>query len=228
MVEAVRCAGGVLSTEDLSDHLASSEPVLVEPVETTYRGEVTVHTTPLPTHGAVLLETRGSAFNQIAGHPNCVGPRKKPYHSLMPVMVTDARTKDWLCTLGAMGGALQPNILMQVLLNMFEFGMDPQQSVSKARLLLGSLFAFHPDLTLAVEVGFDQVVRRELEQRGHTVNVDNSKLRQYTAGHVNVLCRASQWWTKERASSEDRKIPPDNGPIWCGVETRSSGVALGY
>ncbi|KAL1486737.1 hypothetical protein MTO96_031277, partial [Rhipicephalus appendiculatus] len=63
MVEAVRCAGGVLSTKDLSDHLASSEPVLVEPVETTYRGEVTVHTTPLPTHGAVLLE----ALNILEG-----------------------------------------------------------------------------------------------------------------------------------------------------------------
>ncbi|KAL1466701.1 hypothetical protein MTO96_042546, partial [Rhipicephalus appendiculatus] len=63
MVEAVRCAGGVLSTKDLSDHLASSEPVLVEPVETTYRGEVTVHTAPLPTHGAVLLE----ALNILEG-----------------------------------------------------------------------------------------------------------------------------------------------------------------
>ncbi|KAL1486485.1 hypothetical protein MTO96_046944, partial [Rhipicephalus appendiculatus] len=51
-------------------------------------------------------------------------------------------------------------------------------------------------LPLAVEVGFDQEVRRELEKRDHTVNVDNSKLRQYSAGHVNVLCRASQWWTK--------------------------------
>ncbi|XP_037572292.2 glutathione hydrolase-like YwrD proenzyme [Dermacentor silvarum] len=55
IVEAVRCAGGVLSTEDLSDHLESTEPLETEPASTTYR-EVAVHTTTLPTQGAVLLE----------------------------------------------------------------------------------------------------------------------------------------------------------------------------
>ncbi|KAK8760655.1 hypothetical protein V5799_028078 [Amblyomma americanum] len=57
MVDAVRQAGGVLSTEDLAAHLASTEPLEVEPISTTYRGDVRVHTTPLPTQGAVLLET---------------------------------------------------------------------------------------------------------------------------------------------------------------------------
>ncbi|XP_075724399.1 glutathione hydrolase proenzyme [Rhipicephalus microplus] len=277
MIEAVHSASGVLSTKDLSDHRASPEPMQVEPVKTTYHGNVTVHTTPLPTHGAVMLEAlnilegfdlaalqelpgqfqhvmvealrhatadgmryvgapedkaaitkmlsrerardcaasvkldrvkrtfsiwsrkikevcpdigrpqkrtgttflaaadgagnvctftgslarnfgcavveqhdfaiqaRGNEFNNIAGHPNCVGPRKKPYHTLMPVVVTDARTKDWLCTLGAMGGAMQPNIFFQGLLNMLELGLDPQQSVSKARVLFGSMFSVHPE-----------------------------------------------------------------------------------
>ncbi|XP_049524015.1 glutathione hydrolase proenzyme-like [Dermacentor silvarum] len=55
IVEAVHRAGGVLSTEDLSDHLESTEPIETEPASTTYR-EVSVHTTTLPTQGAVLLE----------------------------------------------------------------------------------------------------------------------------------------------------------------------------
>ncbi|KAL1467743.1 hypothetical protein MTO96_041959 [Rhipicephalus appendiculatus] len=350
MVEAVRGAGGVLSTKDLSDHLASSEPVLVQPIETIYRGKIVVHTTPLPTHGAVLLEAlniiegfdltafqsvpgqfehvmvealrhasadgmrhvgdpnagasvdkmlshdrarhcrasvqlhrkieevcpdinrpqmhwgttflaaadetgnvcaltgslsrnfgcavvekygfavqaRGNGFNQISGHPNCFGPRKKPYHSLMPVMVTDARTHDFLCTIGAVGGALQPNIIMQVLLNMLELHLDPQQAVSKARILLGFPHVFHPDMPLIAEVGVDQEVRHALEQRGHTVMDANSAPRTYTAGHVNVLSRASHWWTKEDTSSSGHTFASDHSPIWCGVETRSSSVALGY
>ncbi|KAL3169407.1 hypothetical protein MRX96_016509 [Rhipicephalus microplus] len=178
-------------------------------------------------HG-FAVQARGNGFNNIAGHPNCVGPLKKPYHTLMPIIVTDARTKDWLCTLGAMGGAMQPNILLPVLLNMLELGLDPQQSVSKARVLFGSMFSVHPDTPLVVEVGFDQEVRRALQRRGHIVNIDNSKTPTYRAGHVNVLCRAPQWWMKERASAEGRKLPLCNGPIWCRVETRSSSVALGY
>ncbi|KAH7986822.1 hypothetical protein HPB51_026602 [Rhipicephalus microplus] len=63
MVEAVHSASGVLSTKDLSDHRASSEPMQVEPVKTTYHGNVTVHTTPLPTHGALMLE----ALNILEG-----------------------------------------------------------------------------------------------------------------------------------------------------------------
>ncbi|KAL1475732.1 hypothetical protein MTO96_019179 [Rhipicephalus appendiculatus] len=53
--KAVHQAGGVLSAQDLCDHLSSNEPLEVEPVSTTYR-DVTVHTTPLPTQGGVLLQ----------------------------------------------------------------------------------------------------------------------------------------------------------------------------
>ncbi|XP_049273383.1 glutathione hydrolase-like YwrD proenzyme [Rhipicephalus sanguineus] len=165
MVGAVVSAGGVLSTKDLSDHLASSEPLLVQPVKTTYRGDVTVHTTPLPTHGAVLLE----ALN---------------------------------------------------ILECFDLTGTDQKTTEKDKRIT--------HMPLRVEAGFDQEVRKELEQRGHTVNVDNPDLRFYSAGHVNVLCRASKWWTKEEASSDDRQLHIDSGAIWCGVETRSCCVALGY
>ncbi|KAH6943481.1 hypothetical protein HPB50_021720 [Hyalomma asiaticum] len=56
IAEAVHLAGGVMSTQDLSDHVNSVEPLEVEPASTTYRGDLAVHTTPLPTQGAVLLQ----------------------------------------------------------------------------------------------------------------------------------------------------------------------------
>ncbi|XP_077551352.1 scoloptoxin SSD14-like [Haemaphysalis longicornis] len=57
LVKAVEKAGGVLSPQDLADHLASTEPLEVEPVYTTYQKRLCVYTTPLPTQGAILLET---------------------------------------------------------------------------------------------------------------------------------------------------------------------------
>ncbi|KAH7949040.1 hypothetical protein HPB49_004337 [Dermacentor silvarum] len=63
IADAVRRAGGVLSTQDLADHLESVEPLDVVPASTTYRGNVNVHTTPLPTQGAVVLQ----ALNILEG-----------------------------------------------------------------------------------------------------------------------------------------------------------------
>lgn len=54
--------GGVMTMEDLENHLGSSEPAIVQPLSTTYRG-VTVHTTPPPSQGAILLE----ALNILEG-----------------------------------------------------------------------------------------------------------------------------------------------------------------
>ncbi|KAL1448506.1 hypothetical protein MTO96_044046, partial [Rhipicephalus appendiculatus] len=51
IAETVHQAGGVMSTQDLSDHLSSTEPLEVEPASTTHRGDVQIHTTPLPTQG---------------------------------------------------------------------------------------------------------------------------------------------------------------------------------
>lgn len=62
LAEAVRRAGGVLSTSDLAEHLSSDEPLQVEPASSTYRGRL-VHVPPLPTQGAVLLE----ALNILEG-----------------------------------------------------------------------------------------------------------------------------------------------------------------
>lgn len=62
IVDAVAAAGGVMSMQDLEDHLSSSAPSIGEPISTTYRA-VTVHTMPPPSHGAILLE----ALNILEG-----------------------------------------------------------------------------------------------------------------------------------------------------------------
>ncbi|CAN7985173.1 unnamed protein product, partial [Ixodes pacificus] len=96
-------------------------------------------------HGS-LFQTRGTAFNTLPGHPNCVGPRKKPYHTLMPVVVTDSASGRLLAVMGSQGGRMTPQALLQVILSMVDHGLDPQEAVSKLRIQVGSLdVPLHPE-----------------------------------------------------------------------------------
>ncbi|EEC14531.1 hypothetical protein IscW_ISCW011630 [Ixodes scapularis] len=64
-------------------------------------------------HG-FAVHSRAMGFVGVDGHPNCVGPLKKPYHTLMPVMVTDSQSGDWMANIGCMGGYGQPQVNLQV------------------------------------------------------------------------------------------------------------------
>ncbi|CAN7985171.1 unnamed protein product [Ixodes pacificus] len=85
------------------------------------------------------VHTRGTAFNTLPGHPNCVGPRKKPYHTLMPVVITDSSSERLLAVMGSQGGSMTPQALLQVILSMVDLGLDPAEAVSKLRIKIGSL-----------------------------------------------------------------------------------------
>ncbi|XP_070378878.1 oxamate amidohydrolase proenzyme-like [Dermacentor albipictus] len=139
-------------------------------------------------------------------------------------MVTDARSRDWLCTMGSMGGLIQTSVLAQVLLNMVELGLDPQRSLSRQRFLVGGAMRAHPDSPLVLEPGFPQEAQTTLRRRGHTLSVSHENLRFHHAGHANILARATHWWSKEQANQQ----PNANGSIWCGAEPRTNSVALGY
>lgn len=106
----------------------------------------------------VLLQNRGSDFTLRPGHPNEIGPRKRPYHTIIPAMAYRAG-KPWLC-FGVMGGLMQPQGHVQVLLNRLLFGMDVQEAGDAARFC-------HSPAGLALESGVAPAVVKELEQKGH-------------------------------------------------------------
>lgn len=78
-----------------------------------------------------VLQNRGAGFTLDDGHPNQVAPGKRPFHTLIPGFVT--RDGEPFMAFGVMGGSMQPQGHVQVLLNMAEFGMDPQEAVDAAR-----------------------------------------------------------------------------------------------
>jgi gamma-glutamyltranspeptidase/glutathione hydrolase len=91
----------------------------------------------------LLLQDRGISFTMTENRPNTVGPRKRPFHTIIPGFVTktakhsgvlrDAAGEEPYVALGVMGGPMQPQGHVQVLLNMLLFGFDPQQATDAAR-----------------------------------------------------------------------------------------------
>ncbi|HXG55782.1 MAG TPA: gamma-glutamyltransferase, partial [Vicinamibacterales bacterium] len=97
-------------------------------------------------------------FSLRQGHPNVVAPGKRPFHTLVPAMVLkDGRP--WL-SFGVMGGDMQPQGHVQVLLNMIDFGMNVQEAGEAPRFR-------HTSNGLALESAISPEARAGLEARGH-------------------------------------------------------------
>lgn len=108
----------------------------------------------------VLLHNRGVGFVLKEGHPNCIAPRKRPKHTIIPAMVY--RDGKPLLVFGVMGGEYQAMGHAYVLSNWIDFGMDIQQAIDAPRFL--PLRG-----TVAVEHGIPQTARDRLRQLGHNV-----------------------------------------------------------
>jgi len=107
-----------------------------------------------------VLQNRGAGFTLEDGHPNQVAPGKRPFHTLIPGFVT--KGGEPLMAFGVMGGSMQPQGHTQVVLNMVEFGMDPQAAIDAARFRhIGGLRVAVENMTPGLASG--------LEDFGHQV-----------------------------------------------------------
>ena len=107
-----------------------------------------------------VLQNRGAGFTLEDGHPNQVNAGKRPFHTLIPGFIT--RDGEPYAAFGVMGGSMQPQGHTQVVLNMVEFGMDPQQAIDAARFRhLGGMRVAVENMTPGLQAG--------LERLGHEI-----------------------------------------------------------
>jgi gamma-glutamyltranspeptidase/glutathione hydrolase len=116
-----------------------------------------------PTTG-VVLQNRGSGFTLQEGHPNRIAPGKRPFHTLMPVMLTDIDGA-YEMSIGTPGGDVQPQAVTQALVQMLVFGMSPQRAIEAPRFATGG------GLGVRIEGRLPEHVRAGLEELGHDVEV---------------------------------------------------------
>lgn len=109
----------------------------------------------------IALQNRGSGFRIDADHPACIGPGRRPLHTIIPGMMM--RNGRAVAPFGVMGGAYQPMGHAHLVENLLTFGMDPQAALDHPRLF------FNEAGSLVAEPGIPADAISGLERLGHSV-----------------------------------------------------------
>ena len=94
----------------------------------------------------ISLQNRGTEFSATPGHPNLVGPRKRPYHTIVPAFLTKAGAP--VMSFGVMGGTMQPQGHVQLVVRIADYGQNPQAACD------GPRFRWLHGMQVSVEDGF--------------------------------------------------------------------------
>jgi gamma-glutamyltranspeptidase / glutathione hydrolase len=107
----------------------------------------------------ISLQNRGADFVVAPGHPNQVGPRKRPYHTIIPgFLIKDGAP---VMSFGVMGGPMQPQGHVQVVTRIVDHGQNPQAACD------GPRFRWVQGLEVSCENAFPPSTLDELQRRGH-------------------------------------------------------------
>lgn len=149
------------------------------------------------------LQNRGSNFTLERGHPNCYAPSKRPYHTIIPGLCTF--NGDLKYVFGVMGGFMQPQGHTQVLLNMIEFNMNPQEALDKSR------FCIIPEIgevELYLEEGIHKEVYNKLVGKKHKVyhNINGWNRSLFGRGQI-IEKKGKVLWAGSDSRSDGSSIP---------------------
>ncbi|MFY8351501.1 gamma-glutamyltransferase [Pseudoalteromonas sp. SSM20] len=185
---------------------ADKDGNMVSLIQSNYRGMGSGMT---PEKLGFVLQNRGELFALEEGHFNVYAPKKRPFHTIIPAFVTKDG-KPYI-SFGVMGGATQPQMHAQILINMIDFGMNLQEAGDAPRILhTGSSQPTGEKMTnggyVSLEAGFSEKTKRELVKKGHTLQ---HAVGPY-GGYQAIMKQLS------------------NGVYVGASETRKDGMAAGY
>lgn len=179
---------------------------MVSLIQSNYRG---MGSGMCPTGLGFVLQDRGEMFSLSAGHNNMYAPGKRPFHTIIPAFITKGG-KPWI-SFGVMGGDMQPQGHVQIIVNIVDFKMNLQEAGDAPRIHhIGSSEPTGQQMTdggiLLLENGFRWEAIQKLINLGHKVQWDLGGYGGY---------QAIMWDPKNK--------------VWFGAsESRKDGQAAGY
>lgn len=151
------------------------------------------------------LQNRGLNFSLDVNHPNALAPNKRPYHTIIPSMAT--RNDELYASFGVMGGFMQPQGHVQVISNLVNFNMNPQEALDHPRFCITDGYS---NGAVALEEGIPISVMSELATRGHTV-IPTAGMSRMIFGRGQIIMRN-----------------PESGVLTAGSDPRADGHAIGW
>ncbi len=158
----------------------------------------------VPSGCGFTLQNRGCGFSLDPAHPNRLEPRKRPYHTIIPGLLTREVDGSLYGPFGVMGGFMQPQGHVQVVVAMVCDAADPQRALDRARFNLEQGTADSPVL---LEPGFAPDVRAALGARGHAIR------------------EVEGWGRIGFGRGQIIRRDPD-GVLWGGSDPRADGCAM--
>ena len=169
------------------------------------------------------LQNRGHGFASLnigSDHPNCIGPSKRPYHTIIPGLATYPGRESLYGTFGVMGGFMQPQGHAQVIRNMLDLGMDPQQALDAPRFFVNVADysigenIFDAELSkpkIFLESPISEEIAEDLRGRGHTVVSQVDGMRRSMFGRGQIIRR-----------------DPKSGVLTAGSDPRADGCSMAF
>ena len=142
----------------------------------------------------ISLQNRGAGFSLQPGHPNEVGPRKRPFHTIIPGFVCDADGAPRMA-FGLMGGPMQAQGHAQLALRILRHGQNPQAAADAPR------WRVIEGRKVAVEPGLDALVGAALRARGHELTLEATDSA-FAFGGAQIVLRTDAGYV---AGSDPRK-----------------------
>jgi gamma-glutamyltranspeptidase/glutathione hydrolase len=151
----------------------------------------------------ICLQNRGACFTLEPGHPNALAGSKRPYHTIIPAMaLRDGRL--WL-SFGVKGDFMQPQGHLQVLVNLVDYGLNPQAALDAPRFRVDE----KGGLRVAIETGVPLKTRKALAAMGHDIQPEPTFAPLFGSGDVIA-------------------VDPETGVLWGGSDPRKDGYAVGF
>ena len=190
-------AGNPLSGDTTYLCAADADGMMVSFIQSTFHGfgaHIVVPGTGFP------LQNRGNGFSLAEDHANCLAPGKRPFHTLIPGFLTHRGRA--IGPFGVMGGHMQPQGHVQMIVNTLDYAMDPQTSLGAPR------WSWQQGRLVKLEPGAASLAEG-LRARGHDVEV---------TPEVDWAGRGQIIW----------RLSDATGGYVAGSEPRADGQAAGY